>query len=153
MAATPSRSLIPRSARGAPRLSLNGNWLAYVSNQAGEDRSQVTAFPDGGQVFTVSTGPGTEPVWSRDGGELFYRNGAQMWVVEVETESGFTVERPTLLFEGPYMADYFGNGVPHYDVSLDGQQSLMVRSAGAETPGFVVVEHWFEELKARVPVP
>ena len=137
-----------------PRLSPNGNWLAYVSNQAGEDRIHVTAFPDGGQVFPVSTGPGTEAVWSRDGRELFYRNGNQLWVVEVETEDGFTAERPTLLFEGPYMTEpYAGDGVPNYDVSLDGQQFLMVRSAeAAETPGFVVVENWFEELKARVPV-
>ena len=78
----------------------------------------------------------------------------QLWVVEVETEGGFTAERPTVLFEGPYMTDPNGQGVPNYDVSLDGQQFLMVRSAEvAETPGFVVVENWFEELKARVPVP
>ena len=136
-----------------PRLSPNGNWLAYVSNQAGEDRIQVTAFPDGGQVFPVSTGPGTEAVWSRDGTELFYRNGNQLWVVEVETEGGFTWGIPTLLFEGPYMTQPYRDGVPNYDVSLDGQQFLMVRGAqAAETPGFVVVENWFEELKQLVPV-
>ena len=111
----------------------------------------MRAFPDGGQVFTVSTGPGTEAVWSRDGRELFYRTGNQLWAVEVETEGGFTAERPTLLFEGLYMMDPFDFGVPHYDVSLDGQQFLMVRSAEAETPGFVVVENWFEELKRLVP--
>ena len=92
----------------APRLSPNGKWLAYVSNQAGEDRIQVTAFPDGGQVFTVSMGLGTEAVWSRDGRELFYRTGNQLWAVEVETEGGFTAERPTLLFEGQYMRDSYG---------------------------------------------
>ncbi len=75
-----------------------------------------------------------------------------MWAVEVETEGGFTAESPTLLFEGPYMTDGFGSGVLHYDVSLDRQQFLMVRSGEAETPRFVVVEHWFEELKQRVPV-
>ena len=136
----------------APRLSPNGNWLAYVSNQAGEDRIQVTAFPDRDQVFPVSTGPGTEVVWSCDGRELFYRNGNQLWVVEVETEGGFTAERPTLLFEGPYMTDPYALGVPNYDVSLDGKEFLMVRSAeAAETPGFVVVEDWFEELKGLFP--
>ena len=113
----------------------------------------MTAFPDGGQVFPVSTGPGTEAVWSRDGTELFYRNGNQLWVVEVETEGGFTWGIPTLLFEGPYMTQPYRDGVPNYDVSLDGQQFLMVRGAqAAETPGFVVVENWFEELKRLVPV-
>ena len=137
----------------APRLSPNGNWLAYISDQAGEDRIQVTAFPDGGQVFTVSTGPGTEPVWSRDATELFYRNGDQLWVVEVETGGGFTAERPTVLFEDPYMTSTGAAETPNYDVSLDGEQFLMVRSgAAAEAPAFTVVLNWFEELKRLVPI-
>ena len=137
----------------APRLSPNGKWLAYISNQAGEDRVYVTPFPDGGQVFPVSTGPATEAVWSRDGRELFYRNGDQMWVVAAETEPEFISGRPELLFNAPYLADLNAAGNPNYDVSLDGQQFLMVRSGeAAETPGFVVVENWFEELKERVPV-
>ena len=116
----------------APRLSPNGKWLAYVSNQAGEDRIQVTAFPDRSQMFPVSTGPGTEAVWSRDGRELFYRTGNQLWVVEV---------------------DPYSFGTPYYDVSLDGQQFLMVRPGAGPGASFVVVENWFEELKERVPVP
>ena len=139
------------SERG-PRLSPNGHWLAYVSDQAGEDRVVVTAFPDGGQVFPVSTGPGTEAVWSRDGRELFYRTGNQLWVVEVETEDGFTAERPALLFEGPYMLDPYSFGAPYYDVSLDGQQFLMVRPGAGPGASFVVVENWHEELKRRVPL-
>jgi len=71
----------------APRLSPNGRWVAYVSDQPGEERVFVKAFPEGGAEHPVSTGTGTEPVWSRDGTELFYRNGNQMWVVEVETGS------------------------------------------------------------------
>ena len=55
-----------------PRFSPDGQWLAYVSNLAGEDRIYVQSFQDGGAVIPVSTGPGTEPVWSRDGGELFF---------------------------------------------------------------------------------
>ena len=51
------------------------------------------------------------------------------------------------------MLDPYSFGAPHYDVSLDGQQFLMVRSPeAAETPGFVVVENWFEELKRLVPL-
>ena len=139
-----------------PRLSPNGNWLAYVSNQSGEDQIRVTAFPDGGQVVTVSTGPGAEAVWSRDGQELFYRNGDELWVVDVETESAFTAGRPRLLFEAPYDLEVYSGiaGYANYDVSLDGQQFLMVRSgAAAEAQAFTVVENWFEELKERVPVP
>ena len=133
-----------------PRLSPDGKWLAYVSDQPGEDRVYVQAFPEGGSVYTVSAGPGTEAVWSRDGRELFYRNGNQMWAVEVETEPDFVAGRSELLFEAPYQ---LGSGPPTYDVSLDGQQFLMVRqgSAAEQTPPLIVVEHWTEELKRLVP--
>ena len=85
-------------------------------------------------------------------GELFYRTGNQLWVVEVETEGGFTAERPALLFEGPYMMDPYSFGTPYYDVSLDGQQFLMVRPGAGPGASFVVVENWHEELKRRVPL-
>ena len=133
----------------APRISPNGKWLAYISNREGEDQVYVQAFPEGGRVIPISTGPGTEAVWSRDGRELFYRNGEQFWVVDVETEPEFTVASPRVLFEASYEPDLANNRAPNYDVSLDGQRFLMVQSGDAS--GFVVVQNWFEELKARVP--
>ena len=59
-----------------------------------------------------------------------------------------------MLFEDPYMTNPYAFGVAQYDVSVDGEGFLMVRSGtAAEPPGLVVVEHWFEELKRLVPVP
>ena len=137
---------------GGARLSPNGKWLAYVSNQAGENRVFVQAFPEGGSVFPISTGPGIAATWSHDGRELFYRRGDQMWVVDVEAEPAFRAESPRLLFEASYATDLLGLGAPNYDVSLNGQQFLMVRSgAAAEAPGYVVVQNWFEELTRLVP--
>ena len=119
-----------------PRLSPNGKWLAYVSDQPGEDRVFVRAFPEGEGEFPVSTGLGTEAVWSRDGKELFYRNANQMWVVEVETDTQFTAGSSELLFEAPYVLDVAGN--PNYDVSLDGEHFLMEQRVGLadQTQGF-----------------
>ena len=138
----------------APRLSPNGQWVAYVSNQPGEDRVQVQAFPEGGTMHSISTGPGTEVMWSRDGRELFYRNGDQLLAVDVETENGFTAGTPRLLFEVPYDIDFNpGVGYANYDVSRDGQQFLMVQSEAArEGASLVVVQNWFEELKRLVPI-
>jgi hypothetical protein len=135
----------------APKLSPNGKWVAYLSDQSGEDRVHVTAFPERGQVSTVSAGPGVEPVWSRDGRELFYRNGNQMWVAEVETESEFRAGPPRLLFEGTFVFD--GAGYPDYDVSLDGQQFLMVQRSEPAESGYRVVLNWHEELTRLVPTP
>ena len=138
----------------APRLSPNGQWVAYVSNQSGDDQVYVRSFPDAAQMLQVSTQGGSEPVWSPDGTELFYRNGDEMLTVEVAgaTEAEFGI--PNLLFEGTYEADPNGIGVANYDVSRNGQGFLMVsRDSRAERLSLVVVENWFEELKERVPVP
>ena len=137
----------------APRLSPDGRWVAYVSNQSGDDQVYVRTFPDSDQMIQVSTQGGTEPVWSRDGLELFYRNGGEMLVVDVEP-GGDEFGTPRLLFEGTYESDPNGIGAANYDVSLDGQQLLMVsRDSRAERLSLVVVENWSEELKERVPVP
>jgi Tol biopolymer transport system component len=138
----------------APRLSPNGQWLAYVSDQAGEDRVYVQAFPaKGGSVYPLSPGLGTGPVWSRDGRELFYRSGDELWAVAVETGPDFAAEGQTLLFEASYEPEPNLAGNPNYDVSLDGQQFLMVQQpAGTgEATDFTVVLNWFEELKRLVP--
>ena len=41
--------------------------------------SGTQPFPEGGRITPVSTGPGTEAAWSRDGRELFYRIGNTVW--------------------------------------------------------------------------
>jgi len=101
----------------------------------------------------ISTGRGSEPAWSRDGSELFYRDGDKMLAVEIATEPTFTAGRPRVLFEGSY-AGSPGAGLANYDVSRDGRFLMLVpedRGAGTET--IIVVKNWFEELKARVPTP
>ena len=103
----------------APRLSPDGRWVAYVSNQSGEDQVYVRTFPDSGQMLQVSTQGGTEPVWSRDGLELFYRNDGEMLVVDVEPGAD-EFGTPRLLFKGAYESDPFGAGNANYDISPDG---------------------------------
>ena len=135
----------------APRLSPDGRWLAYVSDQSGTDQVYLTPFPDGGRVLPVSTTGGTEPVWSRNGRELFYRLGSQMWAVAVDVNPGLAIGGSTLLFDERYDMDPNLVGVPNYDVSLDGVQFLMVRSGtGAPVP-ITLVLNWFDELKRLVP--
>ena len=142
----------------APRVAPNGRWVAYVSDQSGENRVFAQPFPEGGRVIPVSAGPGTEAVWSRDGREIFYRDGQQMMVVAVESVATLTLGRPRRLFTGQYMRDPAGLGMPNYDVSLDGQGFIMVSSepirqsdADARFEIKVVLE-WHRELLARVPL-
>jgi Tol biopolymer transport system component len=134
----------------APRLSPNGQWLAYVSDQTGEDRIYMRAFPIGERVVPVSTGPGAEPMWSRDGRELFYRAGNAMMVVDIGQAAEPIVARPRILFEGAFALDPNGVGIPNYDVASDGR---FVMVTGDATAQLVLVDNWFEELIAQVPAP
>ena len=134
----------------AARLSSDGQWVAYVSDQAGDDRVYVQPFPGGGQVVPVSAGPGTEPVWARDGRRLFYRNGSEMFEVEVTTGPSFTASTPRLLFDEPYRTN--PDGLANYDVSIDGERFLMMSGSSTTEASIVLVQNWHQELLERVPV-
>jgi eukaryotic-like serine/threonine-protein kinase len=134
------------------RVSPNGRWVAYQSNESGMPQIYVRPFPnvDAGR-WQASTNGGTRPVWARNGRELFYQtNGALMAVTVRTTDAIFSAGNPMKLFDvAPY---YFGIAGQTFDVSADGQKFLMIKNAAAsESPGLIVVEHWTEELKARVP--
>ena len=114
----------------------------------------VRPFPnvDEGR-WQISTDGGFSPLWSRDGRELFYRNGPQIRSVPVETEGDFGHGTPALLFQGAFFYQAPGRT---YDVSPDGERFLMIKSGAtteedAETNDVVMVENWFEELKRLVP--
>jgi serine/threonine-protein kinase len=141
--------------------SPDGHWLAYESNESGRFEVYVRPFPPGpGGKVQISTQGGLEPVWSRNGRELFYRSGDRMMAVEISSRrdsngafpSGFSAGVPRLLFEGHYQ--FSGLVSSDYDVSPDGQRFLMVQSSGPEqNPTQIrVVLNWFTELQQRVPV-
>ncbi len=76
-----------------------------------------------------------------------------MMVVSIQTESTFQAGTPRVLFEGMYL-DGEADMISNYDVTPDGQQFVMVRSAQAsEQIQIHVVLNWFEELKRLVPTP
>ncbi|MEQ1692799.1 MAG: hypothetical protein ABMA00_16025, partial [Gemmatimonas sp.] len=131
-------------------LSPDSRWLAYNSATAGQSPEiYVTAFPDRSSTRLVSRNGGTEPRWSRDGRELFFKSGDNLVVVSVPPGPVFTPSSPRELF--PVNAYRSANNRQQYDVSPDGQRFLMIRDLGGNAWGSVVyVENWLEELKAKV---
>jgi Tol biopolymer transport system component/tRNA A-37 threonylcarbamoyl transferase component Bud32 len=129
-------------------LSPDGSWLAYVSDESGREEIYVRPFPRGGKV-QISTEGGTQPMWSRDGKELFYRSDARMMTVAISTETGLAPGKPRLLFEGRYE---MGSGPgSNYDVTADGR-FVMIRTEESPAPAQInVVLNWSEELKRLVP--
>ena len=147
---TPSPFLVGPFREHAGTFSPDGRWLAYVSNESGVDEVYVRPYPGPGSAVIVSNRGGTEPVWARDGTELFYRKGDEMLAARVEKEPSFAARAAQVLFEGDYA---LGFGSPNYDVSPDGQQFVMVRRAGEGERALQinVVQNWLEELKRLVP--
>ena len=137
---------------GAPRFSPDGHWLAYVSNESGRNEVYVQPYPGPGGKRQISTDGGTEPVWNRNGRELFYRSGNRMMAVDIAIQPSFAAGKPRTLFEGPYLPT--AATIPNYDVSADGQRFLMLKpseQAQSAPTQINVVLNWFEELKQKVP--
>jgi len=139
-----------RFAEMSPALSPDGRWLAYTSNETGEDAIYVVPFPNtGAGKWAVSSGAGTEPVWSHRGSELFYRDGSgNLVVVDVNTHPRFSLGRSVALFPAAgYESLRF---TPQYAVAPDDRRFLMIRQLETGTPDqVIVVENWFEELRAK----
>ncbi|NQT02437.1 MAG: serine/threonine-protein kinase [Planctomycetes bacterium] len=129
--------------------SPSGQWVAYNSDESGRWEVYVEPYPGPGPKVPVSTSGGQQPMWSRDGKELFYRNGIKMMAAAVETESQFRVTGHIELFEGRYLSTA---SLQNYDVAPDGR-FLMIRETKESTPlGINVVLNWFDELKRLVPM-
>ena len=127
-AAESSRLVATTANERAPALSPDGRWLAYTSDHEAGDQIYVQTYPSGGSRQRISPIGGTEPVWARDGSELFYRRGTEVHALEFDSGMGVATSS-TLLLDGPFMADPDGN-LPSYDVDTDGSRLLMLRSGG-----------------------
>ena len=134
-----------------PCQRLDGRWLAHVSNETGRPEVYVRPFPNtAAGKWQVSTDGGTEPAWAHSGRELFYKNGRDE-LVRVEVLRGVTFvtgENQVLFSAREYLSSVFHRG---YDVTPDDQRFVMIRSlAGEDATELIVVENFFEELKAKV---
>ena len=143
-------SIIDSSANErAPSLSPDGRWIAYKSDESGRDEVFVSQVSEEKEKWQISTDGGTEPLWSRDGKELFYRVGPDMMAVPVETVPSFKRGNPNKLFEKmAFSYDYSAS----YDIHPDGDRFLMIKDPEDRFAEKIhVVTNWVEELKRLVP--
>ncbi len=144
-----------KAPQGSAKFSPDGRWLAYCSNESGKPQAYVQAFPPPGPKIQVSTEGGTDPVWKRTGGELYYRNGDSMMAVDVSIAPTFSAGRARQLWQGHYSHGMSSScGAPgatssNYDVTADGRRFLMIKDDDqdrATSKQIVVVLGWADEL-------
>jgi eukaryotic-like serine/threonine-protein kinase len=141
------------------RLSPDGHYIAYVSDESGRDEIYLQPLPPATGRIPVSTDGGIGPRWSRTSRELFFVAGGTirdpvaarsavrtMMVVDVQLGEKPSAGSPRKLFQ---LAPTFGT--IGYDVSADGQRFLVTALLDEDLPDvpITVVLNWWAELAKR----
>ncbi|HEU5041527.1 MAG TPA: hypothetical protein VFT84_11925, partial [Gemmatimonadales bacterium] len=136
---------------GHPVLSPDARWMAYDSDESGRVEVYLQSYPDPtGARRQVSTGGGSEPIWTRAGRELVFRRGDTVMVAAVAPEDG-TVGTPAVLFAGRFNTDPGWSRPRSYDATPDGERFLLLKwPEGDVRPRVHVTMGWWPELRARV---
>jgi hypothetical protein len=133
-----------------PRLSPNGRWLAYASDETGAWEVYVQGFGDARGKWLVSTAGGSQPVWRGDGRELFYAGpDGRLFAVTVSGDRTFERGTPQALFQTalPPILAPFRTG---YAVSADGQRFLLNSlRPNAEPSAITVVLNWTAQARRQ----
>lgn len=121
--------------------------LAYQSNESGSSEIYVRPFPNIDRKWKISSEGGSNPVWSRNGRELFFLDGqGYLSVAEVETGEDFVAGRRRRVLERRFWTVAGGD----FDVSPDGERFLMIleEPSGASAPTEIhLVLNWLHELE------
>ncbi|HVG54064.1 MAG TPA: protein kinase [Vicinamibacterales bacterium] len=151
----PKRLDFPMAGDGAPSLSPDCRWLAYVSDESGDREVWVRPFSNPGKGQQISKGGGNEPVWNPDPSkrEIFYRDGQSLMAARISDQGSLEGKAETL-FRDSYVPALFSGSYsrPNYDVFPDGS-FLMLKQPEQEqkVTQINVVLNWSEELKRLVP--
>jgi serine/threonine-protein kinase len=129
-----------------PRLSPDGRWVAFSTDESGREEVVVQPFPAPGGRVQVSAGGGTEPVWSRDGKRLFYRGDGRLMAARLSTGDGFAVAARDTLFADSYQ--YAPNPHANYDVMADGTHFVFLKAASEGS--MIVVANWKAVVRERM---
>jgi serine/threonine protein kinase len=123
-----------------PAFSPDGHWIAYVSNESGSYEVFVQSMPIGHGKWQISAHGGAQPIWRRDGKELFYKS-ADNQIVAVPVKIGVTFEAglPKELFHvNSHGLNYVWH---HYAVSSDGQRFLVIQAVD-EHVRTILLQDW-----------
>ena len=113
--------------------SPDGRSIAYASNESGQFDIYVDAYPKPGPRVRVTTAGGTEPRWSSDGRELYFRRGAAIHAVRFVKDR--EIESITPLFD-------LGKTIRAYDVARDGRFLVNIAAASQPAAPPTLISNW-----------
>jgi eukaryotic-like serine/threonine-protein kinase len=129
---------------GEGRISPNGKWLAYRSDETKRFEVYIMTFPNPGGKWQISTSGGSIPIWSRDGKQLFYVSaGNKMMAVDIKG----TGTNPEPGLPQPLFDVRLGPTNPSFDISKDGRFLIPTAVEQATAAPIIVVVNWMAGLK------
>ena len=134
------------------RLSPDGHWVAYSSNEGGDWQVYVKPFPSLDARYQVSLQEGVQPVWARDGRRLFYLSGGRLLSATLAFGPFMVVKRDTVLenvADSPAAPGSISFYHANYDVAPDGKSFVFLRGVASEAR-VIVVHDWKYELRSRM---
>jgi len=114
-----------------PQVSPDGRWIAYTSDETGKNEVYVSPFPELTQrKCVISVAGGTNPLWSPDGREIFYRYAEAVISIPIQTAPVLRTGKPLSLFWMPDASASQDSGAPPpgWDISPDGKRFLVIKA-------------------------
>ena len=131
----------PANVRGAS-VSRDGRWLAFSSLQSGASEIYVQPLPGPGKAIRVTRAGGSQPAWSPDGRELFFRRGNEIVALSFRIEAeAFMAGDERVVLKAPMVDDVA------WPLITDGKRFLILQqTAEPEAPQLRVVLNWTTEV-------
>jgi eukaryotic-like serine/threonine-protein kinase len=129
-------------------LSPDGRWLAYITNTTGSAELWVRRYPTLDAAVRVSPNGAAEPVWAKNGRELFYLEGDKLMSVRVgpDTQARFAYQAPVMLLEKSFMR---APQPPSFDVAADGRLMMLGRLPAGPSKPIEVIVNWRDYAASR----
>jgi Tol biopolymer transport system component len=136
----------PQTLLNYPRVSPDGRWLAYSSNESGRTQVYVTSFPGGAGKWQVSSASGDMPAWRQDGKEIYFASVSELQAVSVNSAGGqFNPGTPQTI---AHLGNAIANGRV-FDAMPDGSRFIApIVPFDAASPIHLLV-NWPAELEAK----